>query len=132
MASALTPRLPLHRGHIHDYEHITEYKELVKQNFKNLMLTVPGERIMDLDFGIGLRRFLFEMDNPSLYSRISARIQNQVKDYLPYIDIVDIQFNSDAATPDSGMPINFLGIILKYIIIPLDIMDVLELTLPGN
>ena len=36
--------------------------EVIKQNFKNLVLTNPGERVMLTDFGVGIRRFLFEMN----------------------------------------------------------------------
>jgi len=131
MSTSLTPKLPLHKDRIDDYTHIKEYKELVKQNFKNLMLTIPGERVMDLNFGIGLHRFLFELDTPFLYSRISARIEQQVKKYLSYIKIIDINFNS-GATPNSGLPVGLLSIRLEYIIKPLDAADVLEISLPGN
>ena len=68
MASGLTPKLPLVRDTINDFLLITDYKELVKQNLKNLILTNPGEKIMDADFGIGINRFLFELDNPALYA----------------------------------------------------------------
>ena len=44
MASGLTPKLPLVRDSINDFLLITDYKELVKQNFKNLILTNPGEK----------------------------------------------------------------------------------------
>mgnify|MGYP005822116281 CR=1 FL=1 len=131
MSATLTPKLPLHKDTANDYTHIKEYKELVRQNFKMLMLTIPGERMMDLDFGIGLERFLFEMDQPSLYSRISARIDQQVKKYLPYVEIVDVNFNS-GATPDSGLPVNLLAVRVEYIIKPLDTVDVMEISLPGN
>ena len=47
MASGLTPKLPLVRDTINDFLLITDYKELVKQNLKNLILTNPGEKIMD-------------------------------------------------------------------------------------
>ena len=38
-------------------------KEAVRQNFKNLVLTAPGERVMDPQFGGGMRNFLFEQMN---------------------------------------------------------------------
>mgnify|MGYP003676978594 FL=1 len=85
--AGITPLLPLSRDAINGYTLITDYKTLVKQNFKNLMFTIPGERIMDINFGIGLKRFLFEMDNPNLYGKISGRITQQVGKYLPYIGI---------------------------------------------
>ena len=62
--AGLTPQLPLARDAINGYTLITDYKTLVRQNFKNLLFTIPGERVMDRDFGIGLKRYLFELDRP--------------------------------------------------------------------
>ena len=50
-------------------------KEAVRQNFKNLVLTAPGERVMDPQFGVGMRNFLFEQMNDSLFTKISERIR---------------------------------------------------------
>ena len=55
----LTPALPLKESGELDYKHVDEYGDLVRQNFKNLLLTIPGERMMDPDFGVGIQRFLF-------------------------------------------------------------------------
>jgi phage baseplate assembly protein W len=128
--AGITPLLPLSRDAINGYTLITDYKTLVKQNFKNLMFTIPGERMMDINFGIGLKRFLFEMDNPNLYGKISGRITQQVGKYLPYIGINDILFKS-AANGD-GLDPNFLSVSIEYTIIPLDTVDKLELTLPED
>jgi len=125
--SGITPKLPLTRDTINGYMTITTYKDLVKQNFKNLMFTIPGERIMDAEFGIGLRRFLFEMDNPGLYGRISGKIKQQVNKYLPYITVDNIIFNSAANT--EGVDPNFLSVKIEYTIVPLSQIDNLELTL---
>ena len=129
--SSLGVALPLELDTVNGFHMIRSLKELFKQNLKMLVLTNPGERVMDLDFGIGLHRFLFEMDQPSLYSRISGRIDQQVKKYLPYVEIVDVNFNS-GGTPDSGLPINSLTVRVEYIIKPLDTADVMEISLPGN
>ena len=39
------------------YASIDDLTEVVRQNFKNLILTVPGERVMLPDFGVGLLSF---------------------------------------------------------------------------
>ena len=72
MAIGLTPKLPLTKDTVNDYLLITDYINLVKQNLKSLLLTNPGERIMDAGFGAGLNQFLFELDNPGLYGDISV------------------------------------------------------------
>ena len=51
---------------------------------------------MDPDFGVGLRRYLFEQ-NTTLTSRdIQGRIQSQISIYMPYINLINIKFFSGA------------------------------------
>ena len=88
---------------------------------KNLCLTAPGERIMYPDFGVGLRNFLFEIDNPFLRTDISQKIHEQVSIYMPFLNIVGIDFRS--AAEDNTLDTNYLGIRLKYIIVPLQQRD---------
>ena len=128
--AGLTPKLPLVRDTLDGYKLITGYEELVKQNFRNLVLTIPGERVMDLDFGIGLKKYLFEMDNPGLHGKISGKISQQVEKYLPYINIVDIKF--DSSTIDDSLDPHYLSNTIEYIIKPLGTIDKLELTLPDD
>jgi phage baseplate assembly protein W len=126
--SGITPLLPLTIDGINGIRLITEYRELIKQNFKNLLLTVPGERVMDADFGVGLEQYLFELDNDMLRGRIRGRIEQQVSKYLPYIRIANISFES--AQEDAVVDVNLLSVSVEYVIIPLDALDNLELTLP--
>ena len=74
---------------------IRGYERLAAQNFKNLMLTSPGERVMDINFGVGLRRFLFEQDigGSTEIRGLRGRITSQSRTYLPYIQIVNISFS---------------------------------------
>jgi len=130
MAYGLTPQLPLTRDFVNGFFYITEYTELVKQNFKNLLLTNPGERVMDLSFGIGINRFLFNADSPQLYGDISAKIAEQIDKYLPYIEIVNETFESAALTDTVGP--NTLSISLQYLIKPLQTIDTLDLTLSND
>ena len=70
------PQLPLNKDHRFGlYSLVQSYKEEVKQNFKNLLLTSPGERMMDPDFGVGLRRYLFEQRTHSV-GQIRQKIQS--------------------------------------------------------
>jgi len=128
--SGITPKLPLTKNTLNDYACVTDYRELVKQNFRILMYTIPGERMMDLNFGIGLIKFLFEPDSPKLYGRISAKIKQQVERYLPYIKITNIVYNS--VKNDFQIDPSFLSVGVEYIILPLDVVDKLELTLPED
>ena len=53
--AGLAPKLPLYRDDLDGYALIKDYGELVAQNFKMLMFTSPGERIMDARFGFGIK-----------------------------------------------------------------------------
>ena len=62
-------------------------KEQVKSNLLNLLLTIPGERINQPNFGIGLKNLLFEqgIDKDALHETINQQIQI----YIPEIDILE-------------------------------------------
>jgi phage baseplate assembly protein W len=126
--SGITPRLPLVIDGINGIKLIQNYKDLVKQNVKNLLLTIPGERVMDAEFGVGLKQYLFELDNESLRGRIRGRIGQQVQRYLPYIRLIDISFDSQGTNAEIDR--NFLSVVVEYEIVPLSDVDNLELTLP--
>ena len=59
-----------------------------------VILTAPGERIMFPEFGVGVRNFLFEQSTPSLNAGVRQRIEQQVKKYLPYIQILELSVNN--------------------------------------
>jgi phage baseplate assembly protein W len=65
--------------------------ENTKQNMKNLLLTSPGERVMDIDFGVGLRRFLFENNTPTVRARLESRIYEQVSKYMSFVRITELE-----------------------------------------
>jgi len=107
------PKLPLQRdSRFGNYGLITSYAEEVKQNFKNLLLTCPGERMMIPDFGVGLRNFLFEPRNQAI-PKIRQRVHGQVARYMPFVRINKMQFNHniDPAIVDDT---NVLTILIEY------------------
>lgn len=67
-------------------------KRLIKENMKQILLTNPGERIHLPKFGVGLRRYLFEMNDEQLAGAIKERIIEQINTYEPLAEIMDIQF----------------------------------------
>ena len=128
--AGLTPQLPLVKSTLNDYTLITNYVNLVRQNLKILLYTAPGERIMDLNFGVGLHHYLFEIDNAGLYTQIKGRIKNQVRQYLPYITITNLLVESAQVNPT--MNNNTLNVQVTYRIVPLEMIDRLELSLPTD
>ena len=48
-----SPKFPLEKGNsVGAYILNTTFKDMIKQNFKNLLLTNQGERVMDIKFNI--------------------------------------------------------------------------------
>lgn len=72
-------------------------KDAIKNNLINFLLTDPGERYLNVGFGIGLKRFLFEQIEKNNLSYIEDIIQEQTKIYFPNLKItkLDILGNSD-------------------------------------
>ena len=84
---SLSPKLPLVYNETQGYQMNTGFVELVLQNLKMIVLTSPGERIMDPDFGVGLKNYLFEQNVTATHGDINARIIKQAKKYLPSLRI---------------------------------------------
>jgi len=126
MSTGLSPALPLTVSEIYGaYNLNTTFEQLVKQNLKMLVLTIPGERIMDPSFGVGLRRYLFELNDSNTYSDISSRIKQQVRKYLSYIQIDDIRFQIPEGNPDL-FPHN-LSVSIFFTILPLQLSTALQI-----
>ena len=124
--SGIGPRLPLFRDeNFGNYALITSYKDEIKQNFKNLLLTAPGERMMNPDFGVGLRNFLF-LPRDAAISAIRQRIEGQVSRYMPFIRINKLQFNH-GLEPATATDMNVLTILIEYDVPSLNITTSLTL-----
>jgi len=121
--ASLAPHLPLTLDSGTGYTSISSLKKLVKQNFKMLILTNPGERIMEPEFGVGIKQFLFESFKSDVYARIDSRIREQTSIYIPIISIENIEFGT------GGIDENSLGIRIEYRIPDIAVRDLLEFTI---
>jgi uncharacterized protein len=121
--SSLAVKLPLTLDSADGFTMIKDMKSLVKQNFKMLLLTNPGERVMDPEFGVGINSFLFENFEQNTYNRIEAKILEQVAIYLPVVSIEELEFNPVNA--DAGV----LDIQITYSIPILNLRDLLQFTI---
>lgn len=96
MAFGISPVIPLQRDDDDGFYSLTKnLAQNVQQNFKNLVLTAPGERVMIPNFGVGLKNYLFENNELDTQATIAEKINEQVVAYMPFIQIDDIQFHGD-------------------------------------
>tara|TARA_R100001082_G_C4343942_1_gene151426 strand:- start:471 stop:848 length:378 start_codon:yes stop_codon:yes gene_type:complete len=119
-----SPKLPLLLDAAGGYTQTKTVKQVISQNLKMLVLTSPGERIMDPLFGVGMYNYLFEFNNEAVRMEIMQRITEQVKKYLPFVQISEINFtDSEGLETDR----NALGVVIKYVIPSLSERDVLRI-----
>ncbi len=59
-------------------------------NYVNLLLTKPGERYMQPEFGVGLYLYIFENNTTELAFLLKTKIEEQASMWLPYIINDDI------------------------------------------
>lgn len=89
--SKVTVEFPLkNNGKNIGFDAIPEDKieEAIKFNIKNIILTNPGERTWDVEFGVGVMQALFEPATESLIEKIRERIRVQIGIYAPYITLL--------------------------------------------
>jgi phage baseplate assembly protein W len=83
-------------------------KDQVKSNLINLLLTSPGERIMNPQFGCNLRNTIFEGINEDLTESIQNIISTSVSIFVPEVELTEILV--DISNPDSYT----VSVIIKY------------------
>jgi phage baseplate assembly protein W len=93
---------------------ISDLTKVVDQNIKMTLLTIPGERMMDENFGVGLSKYLFENDisiarGAGNLPPLRENILSQLSTYVPYITIQDLEINFSGNT-------NLMSIKIKYFV----------------
>ena len=122
-----SPVIPLNLDPSDGFELTQTYYTVAKQNLKTLILTNPGERIMLPAFGVGIKKKLFEPKRNTTKNSIVTDIRQQVKQYLPYIEIDDIIFD-DFVDPNTGQDImNSISVRIIYSVAALNISDDLQI-----
>jgi len=98
-------------------------KEAVKSNILNYFLTGKRERIMNPNFGAGIREQLFEQITNNTTENLEDIITFSLNDYFPQIQLINLNIN---ATPDQ----NLIQIYFSYSIRNTNIQD--EITINFN
>ena len=64
--------------------------EAIRNNMINLLLTSKGERLSNPNFGSNLKYILFEQNDQAITLKIQDAIQEAVAEFMPYVDIQEI------------------------------------------
>ncbi len=65
-------------------------KDAVKFNLKNILLTNPGEKLSDPEFGVGLKKILFELETSDKVVNLRQTIINQIQRYANYFSKLEV------------------------------------------
>jgi hypothetical protein len=125
MATGFSPKLPLvvdpDDGHVMNKTIL----DAVRQNLKMLILTSPGERVMDPAFGVGLKHWMFRIMNNQTFSEIATTVGEQISLYMPYIHFHGVGFETNAQ--DENLPANQIRVQVQYRVVAMGITDQLDL-----
>ena len=76
--------------------------EAVKQNVLNLCSTEMGERVMQPNLGVGIKKYLFEPFSEDLVVQIQDTIVESMNFWLPFVQLNDIRVNMSDNDSDVG------------------------------
>jgi phage baseplate assembly protein W len=84
-----------------------EDEKIIKNDLLQLLLTVPGERVYDLNFGVNLRSMVFDQMEEGTIETLRQEIYNKVTTYEPRVNLsmIDIRMND----PGNAMIVQVVG-----------------------
>jgi phage baseplate assembly protein W len=76
-------------GGVFELSYTTEEQAL--SNFKNLLMTTKGERIMQPNFGTSIRNLIFENNTRELEEFLRDEMNRDIEYWLPYITLSNLE-----------------------------------------
>lgn len=132
MAIGYSPKLPLRRDTVDGYYKLNKtVGEVVRQNIKMVVLTAPGERMMDPDFGVGARNFLFGTKAETFHN-LKSRIYDQITVYLPQVQLLEVVLSEfDAEFEEQNDPYR-MNLRIMYTVPSIGLRGNLTITVKAN
>lgn len=78
--------------------------ELAKSNLRQLLNTIPGERVMLPEFGCSLNSLLFEPFDEDLVVKVRDRVTESISQSIPYLKITRLRVYRADETQGFGLP----------------------------
>lgn len=86
--------LPIQLGNTGMFNQSTSLFQQVKSNFKNLILTKKGERIMQPDLGTDLHRILFENITEETIENARLTVVEATERWMPFLEITEFEIKN--------------------------------------
>jgi len=84
--------------------------QAIKQSLKNLIMTTPGERFYEPDYGCQVSRLLFEPLDAFLSDQVKNEILNTVERFDPRVLLIDV-----TVTPEYDQYFLFVEIVYRIV-----------------
>tara|TARA_R110000851_G_scaffold153245_1_gene295217 strand:- start:1998 stop:2381 length:384 start_codon:yes stop_codon:yes gene_type:complete len=121
----ITPKLPLSFDEFELYESTEDLTEITRFHIKNIVLTNPGEKISDPEFGVGIKRYLFENFTSGTIANINFRMRSQISRYASHVEVLSVQI-------DPFEDENSMSIKLSYYIPIINKSDILSFSISNS
>jgi phage baseplate assembly protein W len=94
------------------------YPAHIDQLIEQVLLTSPGERVCQPEFGCGLRRLVFAPQTDALTATVRIQIQQAITKWLgDQVSLGDVTVVSGATDPASGLDEGALRITVNYTLV---------------
>jgi uncharacterized protein len=92
-------------------------EEDIRQSLRIILGTIPGERIMFPTFGCGIRKFVFESNDPTQISMLKDAIYDAILYHEPRIKLEKIEIKDDTQIKENIQLEGLIHIHIYYTVI---------------
>lgn len=80
----------------------------IKQAIKTIILTPPGSRLFEPNFGCGINNYLFEFNDEETKTKLERAIRNSIATYEPRVLLNSVIITSDVENSQLNVEIEYL------------------------
>jgi phage baseplate assembly protein W len=91
--------LPITNGNTGMFAQSTSVFQQIKSNYKNLILTRKGERLMQPEFGCDLHSILFENITDDLIEDTRLAVIDATERWMPFLEVIDLKIINLSTNP---------------------------------
>ena len=126
--------IDLNKNSFNDDISVVGDRNAIRQSIMNIVLTAPGEKRFNDDFGVGLRNYLFELWTPHQSAIMERDLNVAIARLEPRAVINSVKFDedSDVAKQGSSGTANQINMTINYTILngrKSKLTDTLQVTL---
>lgn len=100
--------LPLQRGNTGYFAQSSTVFEQIKSNYKNLILTRKGERMMQPEFGCDIHNMLFENITQDMLETVRFAVVSATERWMPFLEVTNLEVkNLDRAPNEIDITVSY-------------------------